>query len=258
MQILVMGGTEFVDKNVAKYLISKGYTVDIFTRGIKSITYTGFRNHFKGDRHSIFDLNKFLSNKKYDYVFDISAYTKKDVQYLISVLNKTSIKRYVFCSSGAVYKPYETFVMENFVRGENVYWGAYGLNKKEAEDYLMNLYEKDYFPITIFRPTYIYGKENNLYREVYFFDRILHKLDIPIPNSTNKTEFIHIDDLVRAFPFRDVTYLLSISKLKNHRLYIPKINLHEGLKKSYEWYCKFNPKIYDSKMCKIDYVLKNI
>ncbi|MBU3130132.1 hypothetical protein [Clostridium tagluense] len=35
MKILVMGGTEFVSSALTKYLISKGYIVDIFTRGIK-------------------------------------------------------------------------------------------------------------------------------------------------------------------------------------------------------------------------------
>lgn len=34
MKILVMGGTEFVSNSLTKYLISKGYTEDIFTRGI--------------------------------------------------------------------------------------------------------------------------------------------------------------------------------------------------------------------------------
>lgn len=33
MNILVMGGTEFVSASLTKYLIAKGYTVDIFTRG---------------------------------------------------------------------------------------------------------------------------------------------------------------------------------------------------------------------------------
>ncbi|MBZ9687387.1 NAD-dependent epimerase/dehydratase family protein [Clostridium estertheticum] len=73
MKILVMGGTEFVSSSLTKYLISKGYIVDIFTRGIKSIKYNGIRKHLKGDRKSIEDLKVNISNEKYDYIFDISA-----------------------------------------------------------------------------------------------------------------------------------------------------------------------------------------
>ncbi len=199
MKVLVMGGTEFVSSSLAKYLISKGYTVDIFTRGIKPVKYEGIRNHFKGDRKLVEDLKANLSKEYYDYVFDISAYVKEDVKKLIGVLNRESLKRYVFCSSGAVYIPSDEIVGEEFTRGENFNWGSYGYDKKEAEDYLFQLWEKEKFPITIFRPTYIYGEENNLYRETYLFDRITQGLAIPIPSGNKRTQFIHISDLVKVF-----------------------------------------------------------
>lgn len=198
MKVLVMGGTEFVSSSLAKHLISKGYTVDIFTRGIKEIKYEGIRKHLKGDRKLIEDLERNLLGESYDYVFDISAYIKDDVKNLIEVLNRDNLKRYVFCSSGAVYIPSEEMITEDFTRGENYNWGAYGYDKKEAEDYLFEVWEKEKFPINIFRPTYIYGEENNLYREAYLFDRISDGLDVPIPSGTKKTQFIHISDLVQV------------------------------------------------------------
>lgn len=199
MKALVMGGTEFVSSSMAKYLISKGYVVDIFTRGIKTIEYSGFRKHLKGDRKIIDDLRYNFKDEKYDYVFDVSAYTREDVEKLISVLDREKLKRYVFCSSGAVYTPSEKLVSEDFTSGENINWGSYGLGKKEAEDYLLKLYENEKFPITIFRPTYIYGEGNNLYRECYLFDRITQGLDIPIPYGDKNTQFIYISDLVKTF-----------------------------------------------------------
>lgn len=199
MNILVMGGTEFVSSSLTKYLISRGYVVDIFTRGIRPVKYEGIRKHLKGDRKSIEDLKENVSNERYDYVFDISAYVKDDVQNLIPVLNKENLKRYVFCSSGAVYEPSNEIVTEQFTRGENVNWGSYGLDKKMIEDYLLELYENEKFPVTIFRPTYIYGEENNIYRESFLFDRIAKGLDIPVPGGTEKTQFIYISDLVKVF-----------------------------------------------------------
>ncbi|MBC2582436.1 NAD-dependent epimerase/dehydratase family protein [Clostridium sp. DJ247] len=312
MKILVMGGTEFVSSSLTKYLISKGYIVDIFTRGIKPTKYDGIRKHLKGDRKSIEDLKVNISNESYDYIFDISAYVKEDVQKLITILNKENLKRYVFCSSGSVYIPSDEIVTEEFTRGENANWGSYGLDKKKAEDYLFGLWEDEKFPVTIFRPTYIYGEENNLYRETYLFDRVTKGLDVPIPNGNEETQFIYISDLVKVFesaihtdqtigqaynvthaeivtwqqlvettmkvvnrkvnikkvdsekvnisireyfPFRNVTYLLDTKKAEEDGLYMPRIDLFEGLQLAYKWYCNAKPEVKDAKMNKIDLVL---
>lgn len=312
MKALVMGGTEFVSSSLAKYLISKGYTVDIFTRGIKPIEYDGVRRHLKGDRKSSDDLKTNIQDEKYEYVFDISAYTREDVEKLTSVLNKENLKRYVFCSSGAVYKHSYDGVTEEFTRGENANWGKYGLDKKEAEDYLFQLYNDEQFPVTAFRPTYIYGEGNNLYREVYLFDRITNGLDIPIPDGNERNQFIYISDLVKVFessihidkavgqaynvtnsqavsweqlvqtamkaankkvnmkkvdsqklninvrqyfPFRNVTYLLDTKKSEKNGLYVPQIDLAEGLQLAYKWYCDAKPQVKDARMNKIDTVL---
>ena len=314
MEILVMGGTQFVSSSVAKHLIEEGNEVDVFTRGNNSINYNGVRNHIKGNRKSKEDLKTRLEDKKYDFVFDISAYTKEDIELLTSVLDRTKLKNYIFCSSGSVYEATEEVIGEDYPRGFNENWGDYWLNKKKAEDYLFSLYEREDFPITIFRPSYIYGEGNNLYREAYLFDRISNKSVLPIPSGNNKNQFIYIKDLVktfesimysekaigkaynlthpekvsweylietvmgvvgkeielkkidydnlgvelrRFFPFRDVTYLLSIERLEEDELYIPKINLREGLEKAYNWYCEGNIKVEDLKMNKIEFVLNS-
>jgi nucleoside-diphosphate-sugar epimerase len=199
IKILVMGGTEFVSSSMARHLISKGYEVDVFTRGIKPIRYEGVRRHLKGDRKSIEDLKANIGSEKYDYVFDISAYVREDVEKLTDVLDRENLKRYIFCSSGTVYLPSDEIVTEDFIKGENINWGAYGLGKKEAEDYLFKLWEEEKFPVTAFRPTYIYGEGNNLYREIHLFNRISKGLDVPIPDGDKKNQFVYITDVVRIF-----------------------------------------------------------
>lgn len=311
MNILVMGGTEFVSSSVAKYLLSKGHKIDIFTRGKRKLNYSGIRAHYKGDRRCIEDLNNTIKDVKYDYVFDISAYNLQDVENLFSVLNVDNLKRYIFCSSGSVYKPTKEITNEDFETGSNDNWGDYGLDKLAAENYLMDLYKNRNIPIVIFRPTYIYGENNNLYRECYLFDRLTSGLDIPIPSGENMVQFIHIDDLVRVFesamyeekaigqiynvthpeiitwnklvnaamevtkkvvnikavnsntvksareyfPFRDCTYLLDTNKCIKDNLYRPKIDILEGLTRSYKWYRDKQPKLSDDKMNKIEFVL---
>ncbi|MBZ9618248.1 NAD-dependent epimerase/dehydratase family protein [Clostridium estertheticum] len=199
MKILVMGGTEFVSSSLVRYLLAKNHTIDIFTRGIRSLKYSGVSNHYKGDRRLINDLERSIKGVKYDYVFDMSAYMLVDVQNLLDTLDKENLKRYIFCSSGSVYQSNNNFITEDFNRGYNENWGDYGLNKLQIEDYLFNLFKNTHFPVVIFRPTYIYGEENNLYRESYIFDRLKNNLDIPIPDSNSRLQFIHIMDLVKVF-----------------------------------------------------------
>ncbi|MGL4762449.1 MAG: NAD-dependent epimerase/dehydratase family protein [Sarcina sp.] len=312
MRILVMGGTEFVGSSVAKHLIAKGHKVDIFTRGNKELKYAGVNVQHKGDRKSVEDLKSSIASIKYEYVFDISAYKLIDVKSLFEVLDTSNLKRYIMCSSGAVYKASNEVMSEEFEVGENENWGVYGLDKLEAEQYLMELYKEKGLPVVMFRPSYIYGEGNNLYRESYIFDRLTQGLDIPIPDSETKTQFIYIDDLVKVFesamyndkvngqgynlthtqevsweelisvakvvtnsssnikkvnvdtakvsreyfPFRDCTYLLSVNKSIKDGLYIPKVDLLEGLKLSYEWYLKEQPKLNDARMIKVEEVLK--
>jgi len=194
--ILIMGGTNFVSSSLAKYLIGQGYNVDILTRGVKQINYGGFKEHIVCNRKSKAEMQEVLKGKKYEFIFDISAYTKEDVEILLNTIDKSILKKYVFCSSGSVYVPSNDFIREDFQRGENYNWGEYGLNKKEAEDFIINCG----VTYAIFRPTYIYGENNNLYRETYFFDRISNEKEIPMPfGNDTRTQFIHIDDLVRVF-----------------------------------------------------------
>ncbi|SFI80681.1 MULTISPECIES: NAD-dependent epimerase/dehydratase family protein [unclassified Bacillus (in: firmicutes)] len=198
VQILVMGGTQFVSEALAKFLISKGYEVDIFTRGTREITYEGVRTHLIGDRNVSLDIQKNISDKQYDFIFDITAYHKNHVKTLLDYIDTSKLKRYVLCSSGAVYAPSNQTLFENFERTENYNWGQYGLDKKEAEDYLFSLHKQEGFPITIFRPSYIYGEGNNLYREAYIFDRLTKTLTIPIPKNVGPVQFVHIDDVVQV------------------------------------------------------------
>lgn len=193
--ILIMGGSSFVSEGLAKYLIKCGYKIDILTRGKKSINYNGYEEHIVCDRKNPKLINDILKEKEYEYIFDINAYTRADVEILMNSINKSNLKKYIFCSSGAVYKVCNEESSENFQVGENENWGKYGLDKLEAENYII----KCKIPYVIFRPTYIYGRNNNLYRETYFFDRLKEGKDIPIPDSNNTTQFIYIDDLVKVF-----------------------------------------------------------
>ena len=193
--ILVMGGSEFIGSALAKHLIKSGYTIDILTRGNKPVNYKGFKEHLISNRDSRDMMERTLKGRKYEYIFDMTAQSKDDVKNLIDFVHKDSLKKYIVLSSGAVYKDSSKNAKEDHEIGANENWGKYGLEKKESEDFIIN----SSIPYIIVRPTYIYGENNNLYREYYFFERILQEKDIPVPYGKNvTTQFIYIGDLVKV------------------------------------------------------------
>ncbi|WP_397538509.1 NAD-dependent epimerase/dehydratase family protein [Rummeliibacillus pycnus] len=197
MDVLLFGGSEFVGRAYLEKLIAEGYTVDIITRGIKPITVKGYRNHFKCDRKDEMALAVHIENRTYDYIFDISAYTVEDIMPILNILNRSRLKRYFLMSTGGVYTQSDSILTEEGNIGYNKNWENYGVDKRNVELKLIKEHALANFPILIFRPTYIYGEGNNLYRESYFFQRLIDQLPIPYPDTNmGKSQYIHIDDLV--------------------------------------------------------------
>ncbi len=192
-----MGGTEFVGRAVAEYIISRGHEVSIFTRGIRTPGYSEIHMHYKGDRRNAADVGSAIKYEAFDYILDISAYVLSDVENLLNKVNTKKLKRYIFLSTGSVYEHSNEHMNEDQARGFNENWGQYGMDKLDIENYLFRLQKDEGLPVSIVRPTYIYGKGNNLYREIYLFERLEKALTIPIPDSGNRVQFIYIDDLMK-------------------------------------------------------------
>lgn len=195
MNILVLGGTQFVSRALATELIARGHDVSILTRGRRSVSYEGIKQHFIADRRDLESLRQ-LQDCRFDAVFDVSGYCPDDVRGVLGALRLDDRTKYVFLSSGAVYLPSEAPVVEEAPKGKNENWGAYGLDKLEAEELLVRSQPERGYSLSIVRPAYVYGPGNNLYREAYLFDRILRRQPVPIPDGCAKTQFVFIADLV--------------------------------------------------------------
>lgn len=192
--ILVVGGSDFIGAALSKHLINYGYNIDIMTLGKRQIDYKGYKEHIVCDRNNREQIKSKLIDKKYEFVFDMTAYSKAEIKSILDYIDIDSLKKYIVLSSGAVYKDTSKRPKEDWEKGENKNWGRYGIDKKEAEDYIIS----SDIPYIIVRPTYIYGENNNLYREYYFFDSILSEKPIPVPDGKDVvTNFIYIEDVVR-------------------------------------------------------------
>ena len=195
-KILIMGGNQFVGKEVAKKFLEKNNTVYVLNRGTrKNIEGVFF---FKADRNNYIEMENTLKDIEVEIIVDVSAYTDEQVNILHKVM-KNRFKQYILISSASVYNNIEcTPVNEKGQTGENSIWGDYAKNKYLAEKKTIensNLYN---FKYTIFRPFYIYGVGNNLDRENYFFSRIKYNLPIFIPSKNNIIQFGYVEDLALA------------------------------------------------------------
>ena len=196
-KILVMGGNQFVGKEVAKKLLEKNYKVYVLNRGIrKNLDNVIF---LKADRKNISEMKNILKNIEVDVIIDISAYTEEQVEILQRVM-KNKFKQYILISSASVYTDItESPAKEDDPTGENPAWSDYAKNKYLAEMRTIENSRLYNFKYTIFRPFYIYGIGNNLDRENYFFSRIKYNLPIYIPNKGNNiVQFGYIEDLASA------------------------------------------------------------
>lgn len=210
MKILVMGGSSFVSQVVAMHGIEAGHEVDIFTRGKTPIRYHGVHKHFIGDRRNQKDLKQLT--EAYDVIMDVTPYHETDVAMLLEALDTTSLHRYVMCSTGSVYIDLEPgkIIHESHPRGlDSTYPNDYGYNKYLAEEYLL---QHD-VPVTIFRPTYIYGEYNDIYRDAYLFESI-KKGTIDTLEDLCHIQFIYVKDLAKTF-YSCLNNTKSINKAYN-------------------------------------------
>lgn len=96
-------------------------------------------------------------------------------------------------SSSAMYPEYgvQPFLEES-EKSANKFWGAYGTDKTEAENVLLEKVKDAY----ILRPPYLYGPMNNVYREAFVFDCALADRKFYLPNDGSmKLQFFHVKDL---------------------------------------------------------------
>lgn len=185
-KILVTGGTTFVSKYVAEYFVNAGYEVYVLNRNTKPQAQGV--NLIEGDRHN---LGGILKNTFFDVVADITAYNAADIIDFVKELG--SFGQYIMISSSAVYPEYgvQPFLEES-EKSANKFWGAYGTDKIEAENVLLEKVKDAY----ILRPPYLYGPMNNVYREAFVFDCALADRKFYLPNDGSmKLQFFHVKDL---------------------------------------------------------------
>jgi nucleoside-diphosphate-sugar epimerase len=183
VDVLIIGGTTFIGRDIVELALEAGYQVTIFSRGNEKPAFWSHITHIAGDRHVEADVAK-LKGLQFDVVVDNIAYDAGDVRDALGVL-KGNVGRYVLTSTSGVYFNVGCFDMpisedaaiemkrprfHGFPTPAGNGFVEYAAGKLAAEKVLM---EQDQMPYTIVRPSSTAGPDDPSGRCQFYFRRLL-------------------------------------------------------------------------------------
>ncbi len=198
--VLVIGGTQFIGRELVRRLLARGDHVAILHRGRSQIPPEA--SEILCDRNDTGAVRRALAGRRFDLVFDnvydIERGTTATQVQAAAEACAGHVRRYVFMSSVAVYP--EGLDWEEDARLVSVGQSSeYAVNKAESEQMLFRMHREREFPAVTLRPPFIYGPENPYYRESFFWDRIVRGRPVLIPeDGARLMQFVYVKDLVWA------------------------------------------------------------
>lgn len=196
---LVVGGTRFIGLPLVESLLAANYEVAVLNRGSHNDRLPSRAARIACDRKDHAALAAALADHQFEVVFDLVAYTPEDTEGLLSALggSKAALEHFVHISTGSVYLPTERFPLkESFPRGLRGTGYEYGDRKYLIEELLFAAHQRDGLPVTVIRPGVVFGPWNYVYREAFYFDRLLTGRPLIVPgDGTVLTQFGYVDDL---------------------------------------------------------------
>ena len=197
MRVLILGGTRFVGRHVARLLVAAGAEVTVLHRGVTGEAPAGTIS-VVGDRSEPDGLAA-IGDARFDAVLDLSAYFSDWTRSAAEALADRTA-HYVFISSGAVYRPSgELPWPETTPFGPIPIWGRYGEEKVASERLLWEAHAEGRFAVTVFRFPFILGPGNFADRESFVFSRLEAGRPILLPGGGEAlNQFVYSEDVAQA------------------------------------------------------------
>ena len=105
MQVLIIGGTNFIGPHVVRYLLGMGHQVTVFHRSNSKADLPPQVHHLLGDRHHLVEMKNEFERLSPQVVVDMIPYTEEDALTTINTF-KGITQRLVVISSIDVYRAY--------------------------------------------------------------------------------------------------------------------------------------------------------
>jgi nucleoside-diphosphate-sugar epimerase len=199
MRVLVVGGTEFISLHLVRALLRDGHEVAVLNRGHRPERVPAGVRTIVADRTQHGALARALAGQRFDAVYDV-AYAPTmgaDTAALVDAVGP-GLRHAIFVSTGRVYD-HALPIPFGEDTPRSLYWGDYAKHKIEGEDVLLERHRRNGLPVTIVRPTHVYGPLNTRNNETFFFDRILRGRPVLVPGLGGwLRQFGHVEDLADA------------------------------------------------------------
>ena len=200
MKIIIIGGTRFLGYHIARKLLDDGHEVVLFNRGISSHDLGQTVQEIRGDRYDYQSFFQKLHGKKFDVVVDVIAYRAEDSLAAIKAF-QSHIRHFFHISTAAVYivtRDYPSplrevdFDRELYSRPKkNTGLWEYGYHKRKCEEVLWEAFQKQDFPVTMFRLPIVMGERDYTLRAYSYFVRLQDSKPLILPDG-GMNAFTHI------------------------------------------------------------------
>jgi 2'-hydroxyisoflavone reductase len=202
MNILILGGTQFVGRHIVESLLAAGHRVSILTRGKSPDELPVHVERLRGDRDEGASGVQALAARCWDACVDVSGYTPRQVRPSAEMLRE-SVKRYVFVSAVSVYgDPELRPVRETHHRMSpaaedvtDVNADTYGPLKVTCENIVQEIYGDR---CALLRPQIVAGPYDPLDRCSYWARRAMKGGEMLVPgDGSDHVQVIDARDLAR-------------------------------------------------------------
>ena len=202
MKVLFIGGTGTISTSCSFLALEKGIDLYHLNRGVTKEEIPGVIS-IKADIHNKEETLKAIGDHDFDVVVDWIAFIPDDVKRDYEIF-KGKVKQFIFISSASAYqKPLSDPRITESTPLANPVW-EYSQNKIACEDYLVQKYRQEGFPITIVRPSHTYRNVFPVavgdWRRYWLIDRIKNKKKIVVHgDGTSLWVLTHSEDFAKGF-----------------------------------------------------------
>jgi 2'-hydroxyisoflavone reductase len=201
MRILVIGGIQFMGREVVRRLVERGHDVSVLHRQAGHDLGPEVGN-LQADRGDIQTVARLLRDRPFDAVFDFAYDWEKGTtaEQVEAVARRCGeqLQRYVFMSSIAAYGG-GLDLKENDPLAPDDHPNPYVQHKASTERALFRMHAETGFPVATLRPPFVHGPRQPFYREQFFWDRLRDRRPIVLPDGgATPMQWAYVDDVAET------------------------------------------------------------
>lgn len=210
MRVLVTGATGFTGAALAKKLLDNGYEVRVIVRDQSKISDDSTKPNFEiieGDITNPKDVERSVNG--INTVFHVAAVYRTagisdeiywathvmGTENLLKASLKANVDKFVHCSTVGVHGHIEKSLADENYRFKP--GDIYQTTKLEGEKRALDFHKHTGFPVTVVRPTAIYGPGDM--RLLKLFKLASKAVTIVLGSGEIKYHMVYIDDLIQGF-----------------------------------------------------------